>query len=52
LKTRHQNRAADYDDDPDADDEPVVARHGRAESAEPRAFGERGPRVTGDLDPR
>ena len=39
LKARHQDRAADHDDDPDGDHEPVVARHGRAEPGECRAFG-------------
>jgi hypothetical protein len=51
LKARHQDRTANYDDDPDGDHESVVTRHGRAESGKRRASGERVPRVTGDLDP-
>ena len=47
LKTRHQNRAADHDDDPDGDDEPVVTRHGRAEPGERRAFGKETSVLTG-----
>jgi hypothetical protein len=52
LKTRYQNRATDHDDDPDGDDESVVTRHGRAQLGKCRALRERGPRVSGDLDPR
>jgi hypothetical protein len=52
LKTRYQNRATDHDDDPDGDDESVVTRHDRAELGKRRTLRERGPRVSGDLDPR
>lgn len=49
MKPRHQDRAADDDDDPDGNDEPVVARHGLAEPGERRAFGETELKVGGSL---
>jgi hypothetical protein len=51
LKARHEDRARDHHDDPDSNYEPVVTCHSRAEPGKRRAFGERGPRMTGVQGP-